>query len=130
MRRQIPSVRERRPSQSMASSTQGLGVPLPATDPQKLFSDARDSFLESLSEEERSLYSKCTSADDILQELRTFAAFKQNHRRWSKPFNQLKTFAERLEPYFEIVSICIQSNPQWTAIAWGAIRLTLQVLPR
>lgn len=101
-------------------------LPELAIDAEQLFSEARDLFLESLSDGERSLYSKCPTSTALLEDLRTFAGFRQHHSRWSKPLAKLEIFANRLEPYFEIIGICIQSNPEWTAIAWGAIRLILK----
>ena len=40
---------------------------------------------------------------------------------------KIKALSDKLEPYFEVIQIVIQSNPEWTAIAWGAFRLILQV---
>jgi hypothetical protein len=43
---------------------------------------------------------------------------------------RIKTFSSRLQPYFDILNIVVQSHPEWAAIAWGAIRLVLQVSER
>jgi hypothetical protein len=40
---------------------------------------------------------------------------------------RVKTFNDALSPYFEVVSIAIQSHPEIAAIAWGTLRLVLQV---
>ena len=36
-------------------------------------------------------------------------------------------FGASLQPYFKILNIVVQSHPEWSAIAWGAVRLVLQV---
>ncbi|KAI1125886.1 hypothetical protein F5Y10DRAFT_294264 [Nemania abortiva] len=97
------------------------------TDPEVLFSKARDTFLASVSASERSLYAKCLSAGELLKQLESFAHFKKDRARWSKCFNRIKRFADHLEPYFEVVGIFVSSHPEWTAIAWGALRLVLQL---
>src|SRR5690349_20503597 len=114
-------------SDKMTSKSAKLPLYEATTDVKDIFSEARDLFLGDLSDKERSLYSNCQSAEVLLSDLRSFAVFKHNHARWSQVFDRLKTFTDRLEPYFEIIGIFIQSNPEWTAIAWGAIRLILQV---
>jgi hypothetical protein len=93
----------------------------------KVFCKARDEFLDSLPESERSRFSKCTSGEDLLAEVKAVAAFKTGHRKWERSFQCITTFSKQLQPYFRIVEIMIQSNPEWTAIAWGAFRFVLLV---
>jgi hypothetical protein len=94
-----------------------------------VFSAAHDRFLESLPDDERMLYSPCSSANDLLEGLKKLEVItKQSQRHCGNLLlSQVKKFSERLQPYFEIVDIFIQSNPQFTAIVWGALRLVLKV---
>jgi hypothetical protein len=93
----------------------------------KVFCEARDKFLDSLSENERSRFSKCSSGEDLLAEVKAVGAFKTGHRKWERSFQCIAKFTKQLQPYFQILEIMIQSNPEWTAIAWGAFRFVLLV---
>ncbi|KAI0482518.1 hypothetical protein GGR56DRAFT_191478 [Xylariaceae sp. FL0804] len=62
-----------------------------------------------------------------LQELRSFNQFRKDHNRWSKCLGRVEEFAKSLAPYFEVLNTFVSSHPEWTAVAWGAIRLILQV---
>jgi hypothetical protein len=89
----------------------------------RVFNDAREQFLATLSDQERNQFSKCTSAAALLQDIERFGArFKQKGI-----LSRIKSFTDHLQPYFEILGIVVQSNPEWAAIAWGAFRLVLQV---
>jgi hypothetical protein len=93
------------------------------------FDDARDQFLQSLSEKDRLRYSPCASADDLFDGLKKLDVLsKQSQRKRGARFlSSIKLFNDRLQPYFEVVNIFIQSNPKYAAIVWGALRLVLQV---
>jgi hypothetical protein len=96
-----------------------------------VFHQAQRQFLDSIPEEEKSRYSTSSSAGDILQDLRKIVAdaksFEQK-RTASALLKKIKTLSDSLEPYFRIVEIVIQSNPEFAAIAWGAFRLIVQVI--
>jgi hypothetical protein len=100
----------------------------PPDDPDALFLKARDTFLASVSASERPLYERCSSSGELLKQLGSFAHFKNDDEsRWSKCFDRIKRFTEHLEPYFEVIGLFVSSHPEWTAIAWGALRLILQI---
>lgn len=40
---------------------------------------------------------------------------------------KINTLAVKLSPFFDVVSIFVQSHPEYSGIAWGAIRLVFQV---
>ena len=63
----------------------------------------------------------------LLKHIEGFAVFKSNHPKISQTLEHIKTFSDRLEPYFEVGTIVLQTHPEWTAIAWGAFRLILKV---
>lgn len=94
-----------------------------------VFLQAQRQFLDSIPEEEKSRYSTSSSAEDLLQDLRKILAdaktFEQK-RTASVLLKRIKTLSDSLEPYFRIVEIVIQSNPEFAAIAWGAFRLIVQ----
>lgn len=92
-----------------------------------LFQEARHQFLDSISTEERAHFPSCTSASDLIKHFSAPDAFKKNHKRWTKTLTRFRNFGEKLEPYFEVMKIVLQSHPQWTAIAFGAFRLVLVV---
>ena len=93
----------------------------------RIFCEARDKFLDSLPMQERSRFSKCASIEQLLAEIKEPEAFRKKHKEWTKTMGRVKEFCDCLQPYFEIANITLQSHPEWTAIAWGAFRLILQV---
>ena len=95
--------------------------------PNEAFDIAYQQFRDSLPEVERSLYAPCATAEDLLDglaKLRVLSAMKQQHKK--RVIRTIKPFSERLQPYFDTVTIFAQSN-QYACIAWGALRLVLQV---
>jgi hypothetical protein len=92
-----------------------------------IFEAARDRFIGSLSPEDRLLYSPCASAEDFREAVKKLEATATRVGRRGKSMRCVYTLSKRLEPYFEVVNIFIQSNPQYSALFWGAFRLVLQV---
>ena len=92
-----------------------------------IFEAARDRFIDSLSPEDRLLYSPCVSAEDFREAVKKLEATVARVGRRGKPMRCVYTLSKRLEPYFEVMNIFIQSNPQYSALFWGAFRLVLQV---
>ena len=92
-----------------------------------VFLEARNAFLASLSKHEQSLVSECSSAEELLSEVAKLADFRSKHPTVAKPLDKIKKFSDQLECYFKAVDIFVQINPEHSAIAWGAIRLVLQV---
>ncbi|ORY05553.1 hypothetical protein BCR34DRAFT_604476 [Clohesyomyces aquaticus] len=94
-----------------------------ATNDLKIFQEARDSFLNSLSPNERSLVSPCQDSEELLKSLKSLDKISKNHRGFQKAVGKVKRFCDRLEPYFEAIGWFVQSHAEFAAIAWGAIRL-------
>lgn len=96
------------------------------------FDKAFQSFLEALPEKERKRYSPCSSAQDLLDGLSKLDVMSKKLQK--APSNRvvkgIKTFSVRLQPYFAIIDVFIQSNPTYAAIIWGSLRLVLQVWKR
>ncbi|KAF2200065.1 hypothetical protein GQ43DRAFT_90178 [Delitschia confertaspora ATCC 74209] len=92
----------------------------------KLFNDAKSSFLETLTPQERDQFTGCSSADQLLCDIRTLENLPKSRR--ALPFmRKIKGFSDFLSPYFKVIEIVFQSNPEWSCIAWGAFRLVLQL---
>jgi hypothetical protein len=93
-----------------------------------LFLEAREEFLRSISETERSTFSNCSSTAELLTDVRNITAtIEKKNRRTQKVIHSIQRFSHNLEPYFDVVGIVISSHPDVAAIAWGAFRLILQV---
>ncbi|KAI1390138.1 uncharacterized protein F4822DRAFT_428480 [Hypoxylon trugodes] len=92
-----------------------------------LFESARDNFLGSLSETDKLLFSPCATSTDFLDGLQKLEKTTEHFGRVGKKIRYVRSFTEHLKPYFEVVNIFIQSNPEFSAIFWGAFRLVLQL---
>src|SRR5881394_1819484 len=93
---------------------------------ERVFAEAREQFLSSITAQERSRFSQC-SADELLTGIEDTGKFAQEKRKWTVSFARIRDFSDKLKPYFEVCNIVLQSHPEWSAIAWGAFRLVLQV---
>ncbi|PMD42872.1 hypothetical protein L207DRAFT_581518 [Hyaloscypha variabilis F] len=92
-----------------------------------LFEEIHEKFLQTLPDRERSLFSKCASAKDLLAEARNWKTIKKNKFQGLYLMENIKRFSDCLQPYFDAVGIIFSSNSEYAAIAWGAIRLALQL---
>lgn len=93
-----------------------------------VFIKARDSFLSSLSTDERQLFTPCPSKEEFekaLGELEVMTRRTDKRNKWMKV---MRNFISLLEPYFKLVDIFVSSNPHYAAIVWGSIRVVFQVL--
>ena len=92
-------------------------------DPNSVFEAAYQSFLHSLPENERLQYSPCASAADLihgLQKLDTLA--KRGQKRLLTRFlSVIGKFSDKIEPFFDVINIFIQSKPECSAIVLGLI---------
>jgi hypothetical protein len=90
-----------------------------------LFSEVKDSFLQSISDEERAQFSSCESPEELVKSIATFlTGFKKSW--FTRMTMQIESFSKQLQPYFDILGIVVQSRPEWAAIAWGSLRLVLK----
>lgn len=82
--------------------------------PNEAFDDARDRLPASLSDKERLLFSPCASAADLLNELQklSFISKRNQRRHGAEILARIKSFSDRLQPFFEVINIFIQSNPR------------------
>jgi hypothetical protein len=97
------------------------------TDSSTLFQKAKQEFLLTLSQEERTRFSTCSSAEALLEDVREFTKLSKWGKRGAKPLKKIEALCCNLKPYFQVIEIFCGSNPQYANIAWGAFRLVLQV---
>lgn len=90
------------------------------------FELAIDQFHTSLAPKERSLFLKCNSADELLSTVENLEIVKKS-RDSSSVVRRVKAFNNSLGHYFAVIDIVVQSQPEYAALAWGAVRLVLQV---
>ena len=93
----------------------------------KVFREAHDHFVVSLSPKDRDLYSRCNSAQELLTEVQKFEAVSRNRLRGRGLIAKIKSFSDRLEPYFDAIGIIVQARPEYAAFVWGTVRMVLQV---
>ncbi|CZR57679.1 uncharacterized protein PAC_07568 [Phialocephala subalpina] len=93
------------------------------------FLEARDSFLELVPEAEKAQFLECNDSTALLNGVKALLkqspgqAYQLSHHCLDK----VASFSHKLEHYFEVVGILVSSNPQFGAIAWGAIRFILKL---
>ncbi|KAK3998072.1 hypothetical protein QBC44DRAFT_375961 [Cladorrhinum sp. PSN332] len=93
-----------------------------------VFASSRDRFLQSLGPREKLLYSPCASEDDFLLAIAKMDVLAKQHvARRGKITKSIQSLSKLLAPYFEIVNIFVQSNPEFSALFWGAFRLVLEL---
>ena len=92
-----------------------------------VFEDMQVRFLTSLPPRERKLFEHCSSPEQMVAETSKLAVIADDHIRGTKLIGKIKSFTEKIKPYFEVIDIIVQSHPEYAAIAWGAFRLVLQV---
>jgi hypothetical protein len=95
------------------------------------FAAARIKFLDSLPDGERASFSTCSSRRELLSEIESLkTAGYQRNKSITKVFSKIDGFSKSLECYFKVIEIVISSNPEYSAIVWGTLRLFLQVRSR
>ncbi|KAK3352765.1 hypothetical protein B0T25DRAFT_192337 [Lasiosphaeria hispida] len=95
--------------------------------PDNVFVKARDGFLASLSEPERSAFKDCSSPEELIAEVNRLIVKGPQNSQFGSLLNRLSDFSDNLGCYFKAVDIFVQSNPETAAVVWGAIRLVLQL---
>ncbi|KAM7214611.1 hypothetical protein V8F06_010010 [Rhypophila decipiens] len=94
---------------------------------QDVFLGAKASFLSSLPEAERHRFTSCISAEVLILELQGLDSTGRKYQVGKKWLRVLENLAERLNPYFDIIGIFVSSNPEYSALVWGSLRLILKV---
>ena len=106
-------------------SAERPGVMRGGTDERNIFQEARDRFLETLSNEEKAALTQVNSPAQLLDDLTRLRQSKDGSQ-WMKIASAVQTCNDRLQPYFDIVTAICQSTT-WASVGWGAFRLVLKV---
>jgi hypothetical protein len=92
-----------------------------------IFVDAHLAFLESIPPDERTIFSTCASADQLLADARKLEVVLKERSRGRRFIGRIKALTDGLASYFEVINILVSSHPEYAAPVWGSIRLVLQV---
>lgn len=96
--------------------------------PSAIFSSACASFKASLSETEQEKFIEYQDAEAMLNSLETLLL---NHPAQKSKLTaccaRIAGVAYRLGPFFDVINIFIQSNPEYSAPVWGSLRLIFMV---
>jgi hypothetical protein len=105
-------------------------------DPSAVFEKAMAAFRDSVPADKKSQLVQCANSEALILNIETTAYSFKNKTKVSRLMaccNIIKRFAQAWEPFFEVTSILVSSNPEYAALAWGAIRFVFVVccfLPR
>lgn len=92
-----------------------------------IFRTACDIFQRELSEEEKRLFAQCPDAESMINSIKhELKSHSVNGNKLTTYFKRIEKLSKKLVPFFDIVTICVQSTA-YAAWAWGAIRLLCQV---
>ena len=97
--------------------------------PENVFKIAATDFRAGLPEEQRvsfRLYDNPTAMIQSLQEHITEHG-RGKRSRLLAGCALIDAGCRRMEPYFKVIDILVQSHPDWASIVWGAIRLVFTV---
>ena len=92
-----------------------------------MFEDAQKKFLAALTPAESSRFKTCSSAEDLLNSAQELEVIAKDRIRGRGFISRIRSFNDSLAPYFGVIEVIISSNPEYAAIAWGSIRLALQL---
>ena len=62
-----------------------------------------------------------------MKAIENFQPIQRNRAKYEGALKKIKQLNNGLKHYFEVVGIVVQSHPEFAALAWGAMRLVLQV---
>jgi hypothetical protein len=91
------------------------------------FAEAKKNFLDSLTVEEQARLTDCSSAQILLDEVKKFEVIAKSKQRGLRFAQKIQSLSESLGPYFSIIEIFCGAHPEYANLAWGALRLILQV---
>jgi hypothetical protein len=91
------------------------------------FQQAHTEFLDRLSDDERKQFVTIKDSQAFLAALQSLENFPKSNKKWSKCLGSVQKCGDRLQPYFDVVGIVVQSHPEFAAVVWGSFRLVLLV---
>lgn len=99
----------------------------PAASPLEIFENVQKIFLDSLSARERQHFRTFPDARSMLESIQKTVDHSATRRsRLTICLTRVRAFAQRIEPFFEVLGIFASSHPEFAAVVWGSIRLVFQ----
>lgn len=82
-------------------------------------------FVEELPEADQAIFQTVNNSQDMMAsiEQHILTLHSPHNNRLVSACEKIDQFGKAMEPFFKIVTIFVSSHPEWSAIAWGAIRL-------
>lgn len=74
----------------------------------------------------RAHFAACPSAADLIEHVRNDERLSRNKTLLRRALSILDSVNTSLSSYFTALDMFPQSNPEFAAIAWGALKLVLQ----
>jgi hypothetical protein len=97
-------------------------------DSYEVFDQAIKSFRASLSDSERSIFVEYAKPTDMITNIKMHCDKSRKSRKLAPLCERIHRFSESFAPFFDIINIFVQSNPEYSAVPWGALRLVFMVL--
>ncbi len=97
--------------------------------PEDIFRTAAADFRSALSEEQRENFQLHATPAEMIRSLQEHVT-KNSAGKRSRLLSAcalIEAGCQKIEPYFNVISILVQSHPEWACLAWGAIRLVFCV---
>ena len=92
-----------------------------------LFTSALKGFKDSLPTDDANTLLDFKSAEEMVRAVEEQVNRAPEKRRLLSCCKKVEQFARKWEPFFEIINIFLNSHPEWSALAWGAVRLVFKV---
>jgi hypothetical protein len=95
-----------------------------------LFKLACHSFRSNLPVRERNSLKQYENATSMISEIQDLAnSHPVNRSKLTKACRKIDGLARKLEPYFEVVNIFVQVQPEYAGLVWGSLRTIFKVRP-
>lgn len=91
------------------------------------FGEVAKRFLDSLASPDAANFVQFESAEAMVSELRSRIVDLQAHGKLAKLCERVDAASRSVSPFFDVIGIFIQSNPEIPALLWGAIRMVFLV---
>ncbi|KAL3477514.1 hypothetical protein BJX99DRAFT_257331 [Aspergillus californicus] len=94
-----------------------------------IFKIASDSLRQSLTDNERAKLDNYKTADELIQSMKneTRNYHQSRHGCIDKFCHAVGRISRSLEPYFDVINTCVQSNPEYAGLVWGSIKLVFKI---
>lgn len=111
----------------MANRADGLSLHDGTQNAEALFVEASKNFRQALSPIDKSLFKEYDSPTSMIRDLQAKVKQHQSSKRLPDLCKRIEQLSTSLGPFFDVVNIFISSNPEFSALAWGAIRFVFVV---